>query len=101
MPAINPFSYVFFNDTATTEIYTRSLHDALPICAEHRIGRASQGRSFGFRQLSAVIVNWPVRVRPIDSRRSEFVRLQGSNFRWGPHKSPHNAESRHNSALRI
>src|SRR6266581_5157260 len=23
----------FFNDTATTEIYTRSLHDALPICA--------------------------------------------------------------------
>src|SRR5258706_14248061 len=22
----------FFNDTATTEIYTRSLHDALPIC---------------------------------------------------------------------
>src|SRR3712207_8976009 len=24
-------SYVFFNDTATTEIYTLSLHDALPI----------------------------------------------------------------------
>src|SRR3712207_7927618 len=23
--------YVFFNDTATTEIYTLSLHDALPI----------------------------------------------------------------------
>src|SRR3712207_8120559 len=23
---------VFFNDTATTEIYTLSLHDALPIC---------------------------------------------------------------------
>ena len=28
------FSYLcfFFNDTATTEIYTLSLHDALPIC---------------------------------------------------------------------
>src|SRR3712207_8909042 len=25
-------SYFFFNDTATTEIYTLSLHDALPIC---------------------------------------------------------------------
>src|SRR5437588_3608534 len=25
--------YVFFNDTATTEIYTLSLHDALPILA--------------------------------------------------------------------
>src|SRR5258707_15222417 len=24
--------YFFFNDTATTEIYTLSLHDALPIC---------------------------------------------------------------------
>src|SRR5260370_203339 len=26
------FSFFFFNDTATTEIYTLSLHDALPIC---------------------------------------------------------------------
>ena len=25
----------FFNDTATTEIYTLSLHDALPISAVH------------------------------------------------------------------
>src|SRR3712207_8243802 len=25
------FTYFFFNDTATTEIYTLSLHDALPI----------------------------------------------------------------------
>src|SRR3712207_8105613 len=26
------FNVFFFNDTATTEIYTLSLHDALPIC---------------------------------------------------------------------
>src|SRR6266850_7471617 len=26
------FHFFFFNDTATTEIYTLSLHDALPIC---------------------------------------------------------------------
>src|SRR5215813_2309933 len=26
------FLFFFFNDTATTEIYTLSLHDALPIC---------------------------------------------------------------------
>src|SRR5256885_11231191 len=26
--------FFFFNDTATTEIYTLSLHDALPICQE-------------------------------------------------------------------
>src|ERR1039457_4624833 len=29
---------LFFNDTATTEIYTLSLHDALPICFRHGIG---------------------------------------------------------------
>src|SRR2546430_1219176 len=27
-------SFFFFNDTATTEIYTLSLHDALPICGK-------------------------------------------------------------------
>src|SRR5687768_18084997 len=36
------FFFFFFNDTATTEIYTLSLHDALPICVsrgEHRLFR--------------------------------------------------------------
>src|SRR5258706_3302153 len=28
----SPSFFFFFNDTATTEIYTLSLHDALPIC---------------------------------------------------------------------
>src|SRR2546430_15388469 len=28
---VSPFLFFFFNDTATTEIYTLSLHDALPI----------------------------------------------------------------------
>src|SRR3712207_9118872 len=32
------FAFVFFNDTATTEIYTLSLHDALPI-SPRRPGR--------------------------------------------------------------
>src|SRR5438477_12924773 len=30
------FLFFFFNDTATTEIYTLSLHDALPICRSRR-----------------------------------------------------------------
>src|SRR6266853_6886519 len=30
------FFFFFFNDTATTEIYTLSLHDALPICPRRR-----------------------------------------------------------------
>src|SRR5258707_14747035 len=30
-PPLRSSSFFFFNDTATTEIYTLSLHDALPI----------------------------------------------------------------------
>src|SRR2546422_1371765 len=30
------FTFFFFNDTATTEIYTLSLHDALPISSRGR-----------------------------------------------------------------
>src|SRR2546430_3241941 len=34
--------FFFFNDTATTEIYTLSLHDALPICEHGSLrGRSS------------------------------------------------------------
>src|SRR3712207_7690437 len=36
------FAFFFFNDTATTEIYTLSLHDALPICG----GRGVTGRLY-------------------------------------------------------
>src|SRR3989441_12300342 len=40
--------FFFFNDTATTEIYTLSLHDALPICSRpvqrHRRGWLPRGR---------------------------------------------------------
>src|SRR5205809_7447054 len=32
------FFFFFFNDTATTEIYTLSLHDALPIFPEVPVG---------------------------------------------------------------
>src|SRR5947208_17167853 len=31
-------SFFFFNDTAPTEIYTLSLHDALPICPGGALG---------------------------------------------------------------
>src|SRR5256885_5338447 len=36
------FSFFFFNDTATTEIYTLSLHDALPISAGHQASDPDQ-----------------------------------------------------------
>src|SRR6266480_5561511 len=40
------FFFFFFNDTATTEIYTLSLHDALPISGNpsslHHLGRRAR-----------------------------------------------------------
>src|SRR2546423_2805047 len=36
-----PTRVFFFNDTATTEIYTLSLHDALPICSPSPTTRSS------------------------------------------------------------
>src|SRR5690348_17723667 len=44
-PLLSPsqlFLFFFFNDTATTEIYTLSLHDALPIFKRVRMQPASE-----------------------------------------------------------
>src|SRR3989454_2137698 len=52
------FVYFFFNDTATTEIYTLSLHDALPISRDRRRaprgGGASAGQRARVRRVAAV-----------------------------------------------
>src|SRR3712207_9301880 len=45
-------SFFFFNDTATTEIYTLSLHDALPIC-DQRGSPSIRGKPEMPRQASA------------------------------------------------
>src|SRR6266496_6767474 len=46
MYVIFVFFFFFFNDTATTEIYTLSLHDALPIS----LGRRAARRRTRFRR---------------------------------------------------
>src|SRR3712207_7069218 len=48
--------FFFFNDTATTEIYTLSLHDALPIS---RVGRAAQRPAGASRSKSTSPAPWP------------------------------------------
>src|SRR5438874_3842492 len=39
------YDFFFFTDTATTEIYTLSLHDALPIWLRHRQRRGAGGEA--------------------------------------------------------
>ena len=52
--------FFFFNDTATTEIYTLSLHDALPILryefSMNAIPLTSGWVDYGFRQSETMIV---------------------------------------------
>src|SRR2546430_5912856 len=47
------FAFFFFNDTATTEIYTLSLHDALPISTASSATWASGRRQLALSPCSA------------------------------------------------
>src|SRR6266511_4646635 len=58
MLQFNFFFFFFFNDTATTEIYTLSLHDALPIS-----GRSGPRSRCGWRPGSSS----PASIRPLSS----------------------------------
>src|SRR5256885_1590764 len=61
--AHSPFLF-FFNDTATTEIYTLSLHDALPIFTRPKsvcTFRVSASTSGDSSTSSGTSANWPIR----------------------------------------
>src|SRR2546429_4477300 len=68
-------SCFFFNDTATTEIYTLSLHDALPICRLHAAREEPQDHRPG----------QPAQ-QPAD-RRGQGQRLRGRAHRSEEHTS--------------
>src|SRR6266498_5885293 len=53
------FFFFFFNDTATTEIYTLSLHDALPISPPSASSRRTPWPPTGATWPSSP--NWPAR----------------------------------------
>src|SRR5205809_1930897 len=50
------YYFFFFNDTATTEIYTLSLHDALPISKSSDIRSACWTRTFTARTCRSCLV---------------------------------------------
>ena len=62
------FFFFFFNDTATTEIYTLSLHDALPILSD-RVDSSTK-----VLVLMSSIHFWNI--------WSDWVKI-GENFSWG------------------
>src|SRR5476649_303289 len=57
-----PPAHFFFNDPATTETYTLSLHDALPICYERALQR---------QRPSQARLLWPAQGSCVEAARSE------------------------------
>src|SRR5258705_3700032 len=65
--------FFFFNDTATTEIYTLSLHDALPISP---IARTIEG--LGMKPVEKTAGSMPIAVEALIDRKS--TRLNSSHL---------------------
>src|SRR3712207_828986 len=62
----------FFNDTATTEIYTLSLHDALPIFDEQayaRLAHTTETRAAGLREAAG---DRPIQVQTVPGLLTVF-----------------------------
>ena len=58
--------FFFFNDTATTEIYTLSLHDALPIC---RRWQGNRNPFVDFPELALALHYEPYTLPAVGERR--------------------------------
>src|SRR3712207_7102227 len=70
-----PCFFFFFNDTATTEIYTLSLHGALPICLQQRgdqvVGGDVGGEGFVAQHQAVPQAREGGRAHVVDAGRSE------------------------------
>src|SRR5258708_32070615 len=65
------FLSFFFNDTATTEIYTLSLHDALPISLENTTAAYVQAYKIQWRSVG-LLVSLPSYWRKIDRKSTRL-----------------------------
>src|SRR5947199_5704455 len=75
LPFIRTTPIIFFNDTATTEIYTLSLHDALPIF------RFEKRYLFGFSNGGYFVAFVSVEGRfPVDGADRKSTRLNSSHL---------------------
>src|SRR2546430_16957406 len=72
--SLRVYFFFFFNDTATTEIYTLSLHDALPILVEMEREAQTKAR----REVLEMFLDLRDRmVRGLETARKSLVRLEG------------------------
>src|SRR6266540_7556697 len=100
------FVFFFFNDTATTEIYTLSLHDALPISRARGYSLDNDVKMFfalANAELDASIAAWNAKrqwdyVRPITAvhvrKKNQLVLAwagpyKGTRLIWGQDWQPY------------
>src|SRR3712207_8332297 len=78
----SPPSFFFFNDTATTEIYTLSLHDALPISGQ-RLGLPllNHLERVGTRMIQSQVLPMPLFTNPRD-RKSTRLNSSHANISY-------------------
>src|SRR2546430_13665851 len=74
-----PPGFFFFNDTATTEIYTLSLHDALPIYARVLFGGRHALRDGPLDRLEAPIAPQPAVAGEIGRSEEHTSELQSQS----------------------
>src|SRR5438477_6752401 len=76
MPSVySMFFFFFFNDTATTEIYTLSLHDALPICERYAVQRGDLLRPVLVDRV-VIRVRQRIGIRDVDRSEEHTSELQ-------------------------
>src|SRR2546426_5756306 len=79
-------SFFFFNDTATTEIYTLSLHDALPISKGRQVAHCERAQA------------WRCLVREVDRRDGKALPRAHRGLQQGPSEGASRSEE-HTSEL--
>src|ERR1041384_8831850 len=77
LPVASVSVFFFFNDTATTEIYTLSLHDALPICFGIRTSDLL-GRRFHFSPAS--LTGFPVSAERSAAKMTSWLRADSAKL---------------------
>src|SRR3712207_7385183 len=78
--------YFFFNDTATTEIYTLSLHDALPISLDvsrspnPRLPLHSPCALLGLQEFTSLFLSRPLSPRRMERSEEHTSELQSRQY---------------------
>src|SRR2546422_6824194 len=83
LPHLSLSSFFFFNDTATTEIYTLSLHDALPIYPILNLGAIRRDVVWYVRMLEEAMIQATgelgIAAKRVEGKDRKSTRLNSSH----------------------